>query len=313
MVSFHLRKMHKIAIAALLICCPALFATTTTVTYTASGTFSLISGADLFELRNQPFSMAVVATEGTVPTTSTASYAEYKNLGLKATVQSGLEPTPVSVSNNSTGLVLITGNPTYDFLWIGTGLKVVGKPIGILAKITMRKGTLTNDSILPLTHSVQLTPTSATLTYSLTQPDGTKQESVLGITGNLVTKVTTAASTAAATASVDLHLSGAQAIHTHGDGTKSIRPIGAALVNMGATTDKVSLRFYASGVRDASDVRVEVAGQPVRVLYAGPAAHFAGLDEVMIELPRSLAGAADAEVRLTADGLSASPVHIHIQ
>jgi hypothetical protein len=37
------------------------------------------------------------------------------------------------------------------------------------------------------------------------------------------------------------------------------------------------------------------------------------LDEVTVDLPRSLAGTGDVDVVLTADGQTASPVHIHIQ
>jgi uncharacterized protein (TIGR03437 family) len=73
------------------------------------------------------------------------------------------------------------------------------------------------------------------------------------------------------------------------------------------------LQFYASGVRDASEVHVRIAGQEVPVLYSGPAGHFPGLDEVTVEIPRSLAGMGESEVLLTADGEPASPVRIHIQ
>lgn len=313
MISFHFQKSSTAAI--IIVGCLATSQTllaATTVTYTASGTFSLISGQDLFELKNEPFSMAVVASEGMVPIASTTSYAEYKGVQLKATVQSGLEPAPLTVSNSTTGLVLITGSPTYDYFWVGSGLKVVGKSIGILAKITMGKGTLTNDTILPFTHGVQLTPTNATLTYSYAQPDGSTQETTLGITGTLITKVT--ASAAAKTNSMPmLHGSGVQAVTVHGDGTRSVGAINQALVNSGTAMDRVLLRLFASGVRDATDVHVHIAGQSVRVLYAGPAEQFAGLDEVLIELPPSLAGATDADVRLEADGQTAEPIRVHIQ
>jgi uncharacterized protein (TIGR03437 family) len=73
------------------------------------------------------------------------------------------------------------------------------------------------------------------------------------------------------------------------------------------------LRFYASGVGDASEVHVQIAGQDVPVLYSGPAGHFPGLDEVTVEISRSLAGIGEADVVLTADGQTASPVRIHIQ
>jgi uncharacterized protein (TIGR03437 family) len=58
---------------------------------------------------------------------------------------------------------------------------------------------------------------------------------------------------------------------------------------------------------------VQIAGQDVPVRYAGATGHFPGLDEVTVEVPRSLAGIGDADVVLTADGQTASPVRIHIQ
>jgi uncharacterized protein (TIGR03437 family) len=77
--------------------------------------------------------------------------------------------------------------------------------------------------------------------------------------------------------------------------------------------DRVMLQFYASGVRDASEVHVQIAGQDVPVLYAGASGHFPGLDEVTVEVPRSLTGFGDVDVAMTVDGQTASPVRIHIQ
>ena len=69
-----------------------------------------------------------------------------------------------------------------------------------------------------------------------------------------------------------------------------MRPLQGAPVDLLASSDKVMLRFYASGVRDASEVHVQIAGQEAPVFYSGPAGYFQGLDEVIVELPRSLAG-----------------------
>jgi hypothetical protein len=110
-----------------------------------------------------------------------------------------------------------------------------------------------------------------------------------------------------------LHPNGVRVITTHADGTQSVRPMRAAPVDLGAPSDTVMLRFYASGVRDASDVHVRIAGQDVPVIYSGASGHFPGFDEVTVELPRSLAGMGDVDVVLTADGQTASPVRIHIQ
>lgn len=73
------------------------------------------------------------------------------------------------------------------------------------------------------------------------------------------------------------------------------------------------MKFYASGVRGASDVRVQIGGDEVPVLYASASGYFPGLDEVMVQAPRSLAGRGVTEVTLTADGQTADPVRIYFQ
>ncbi len=88
-----------------------------------------------------------------------------------------------------------------------------------------------------------------------------------------------------APASVQLHAGGAQVITAHADGTKSVRSIGVAPVELGDSSDVVALEFYASGVRDGAEIHVQIAGQEVPVLYAGPAGHFAGLDQVSVRFP----------------------------
>jgi uncharacterized protein (TIGR03437 family) len=66
-------------------------------------------------------------------------------------------------------------------------------------------------------------------------------------------------------------------------------------------------------VRGASEVRMQIAGQDVPVLYAGASGHFSGLDEVTVEVPRTLAGIGEADAVLTVDGQTASPVRVRLQ
>ena len=133
----------------------------------------------------------------------------------------------------------------------------------------------------------------------------------LAVIGNAVGTAETPPSSVKAR--VRLHTDAVQVITAHADGTQSVRPIETAPLDPGASPDKMLLQFYASGVRDASAVHVQIAGQDVPVRYAGATGHFPGLDEVTVEVPRSLAGIGDADVVLTADGQTASPVRIHIQ
>jgi hypothetical protein len=112
---------------------------------------------------------------------------------------------------------------------------------------------------------------------------------------------------------VMLHGDGAQAITMHADGTQSVQSIGARAVELGAPSDVVVLQFYASGMRDAGEVRVQIGGEEAGVLYAGAADRFSGLDQVSVQVPRSLAGRGEVEVLLTADGQTAGPVRLQIQ
>jgi hypothetical protein len=110
-----------------------------------------------------------------------------------------------------------------------------------------------------------------------------------------------------------LHSDAVEVITAHADGTQSVRPLRGAPVDLSGSSDKVMLQFYASGVRDASEVGVRIAGEDVPVLYSGAAGHFPGLDEVIVEVPRSLAGTGEVDVVLTADGQTAGPVRVAIQ
>jgi uncharacterized protein (TIGR03437 family) len=86
-----------------------------------------------------------------------------------------------------------------------------------------------------------------------------------------------------------------------------------APIDLGASSDVVALEFFAAGVRDGAAIEVRIGELSVPVLYAGAAEHFAGLDQVSVQLPRSLAGIGDVDVLLTVDGQTAEPVRVHIQ
>jgi uncharacterized protein (TIGR03437 family) len=88
----------------------------------------------------------------------------------------------------------------------------------------------------------------------------------------------------------------------------------AAPINMGSATDNVYLTFYATGVEAAglANVTVTVNGVNTPVLYAGSAG-YAGVDQVNVQLPSSLAGSGTVALQLTAAGSAANTVQIAIQ
>jgi len=325
------RKMHAVAIAGAAMFCLAASeklvaaspdTTAPNVTYTATGTFASpqLSGSDVFKLAGEPFSITVVVNEATVPSSHGSNWAKYLGLTMNGTVGTGLEPTPYTLHSTMTSIELATGNPAYQTFVMFAPVSVVGTPIYVTATIEMPTGTLAKPLIHPFaainlgpcTQPVPPGPCVDTVVY--TEPS-TGASTTLGIaSGTLAGTVPGGGpNTAEAPASVQLHASGAQVVTVHTDGTKSVRPIGTSPVDLGDSSDAVALQFYASGVRDGSEVHVQIAGRDVPVLYSGPAHYFAGLDEVTVKVPRSMAGSGDVQVELTVDSHTASPVHIQIQ
>jgi uncharacterized protein (TIGR03437 family) len=90
--------------------------------------------------------------------------------------------------------------------------------------------------------------------------------------------------------------------------------ISANPINLGSSTDQAYLILYGTGFDTVgtSNVMATVNGVNAPVLYAGPGGS-AGLDQVNILLPASLAGAGNVNVQLTAAGVAANPVQVTIQ
>ncbi|MFN7992374.1 MAG: hypothetical protein U0Q18_02150 [Bryobacteraceae bacterium] len=162
------------------------------VIYTATGVFNAtpVSGKDLFRLAGHEFNMSVTANEALVAPVHGAQWAMYKQLSMIGTVQSGLLPTPIAISNNATNILLAAGNPNQDILQIGTPVKVVGLTITITAVITMPKGTIVNDHIWPFTQPVSMTPGNARVTYVYTDSTGTNSTVLSVQQGTMSTRLT---------------------------------------------------------------------------------------------------------------------------
>lgn len=74
--------------------------------------------------------------------------------------------------------------------------------------------------------------------------------------------------------------------------------------------DRLFLDLYATGLRDASTVRIEVGSETIVPLYAGAQPQFIGLDQVTFELPASLAGRGRVEVRVIAGEVRSNAVEL---
>lgn len=285
-------------------------ATAPVITYTASGTFAStpIGGVDTLKLAGEPFSVSIAVSSSTVPFKTGSNYAAYNKLKLTGTVYSGLLGTsPVTIGSSQATIIQGIDPGKYDVFIMEAPVKVVGISLTLKAHVQMPVGTIAKTTLAPFS-TVTLAAGTATVTYS----DGSSSTE-LGIQTGTLTATVPSGSTKTGKAAVVLHANGAQAVTLHQDGTASVRPVGAAPVDLGMSMDAVTLKFYATGVSDASEVSVQIAGEEVPVVYAAASGFFPGLDEVVVQAPSSLTGRGATTVTLTADGQAAVPVHIQIQ
>ena len=90
----------------------------------------------------------------------------------------------------------------------------------------------------------------------------------------------------------------------------------AVPIDLAPATDQVILELFGTGIRGRTGltaVTAAIGGQAAEVLYAGAQGGFAGLDQVNLRLPGTLAGRGDVDVVLTVDGKAANVVRVKIQ
>jgi hypothetical protein len=154
------RKMHAVAIAGAAMFCLAVSeklvaaspdTTAPNITYAASGTFAspALSGADVFKLAGEAFSIEVVVNASTPPTSHGSQWAKYTNLPLTGTISTALEPTPYAIESSYTSIELATGNPSYDVFAMFAPVSVVDTPIYVIATIEMPPGTIAKPLVHP--------------------------------------------------------------------------------------------------------------------------------------------------------------------
>ncbi|MEO6724784.1 MAG: FG-GAP-like repeat-containing protein [Blastocatellia bacterium] len=108
------------------------------------------------------------------------------------------------------------------------------------------------------------------------------------------------------------------------DGTQSYEPVSrfdgamsvSVPIDLGPATDQVFLLLFGTGIRNNSGlagVTARIGGEAAEVSYAGPQGGFAGLDQLNVRLPRSLAGRGEVDVMLTVDGKQTNIVRVNIK
>lgn len=261
-----------------------------------------MSGADKLKLADGPFTVSLVACDTLVATRTGPNSASYYPIQLRATVKSSLLATPFSIPPTPVVMTLVSQINGQDYVQLQGPISILGSTINVHGSIALPAGTLTSTSVAAFPSTPIVTSRSG-FTYS--QGDVSTTLSVIGTASASIY-------TGPPPANLQLHSDAVQMITAHADGSQTVQPFEGG-IHLNSPSDQVMLRFYASGVRQAAQVRVQIAGQEVPVIYSGAAGHFQGLDEVTVEIPRSLAGVGEADVVLTVDGQPASPVRIQIQ
>jgi uncharacterized protein (TIGR03437 family) len=91
--------------------------------------------------------------------------------------------------------------------------------------------------------------------------------------------------------------------------------IEATPINLAASADPTYLVLYGTGIHNAplSQVSVVIGGVTVAPAYAGMQGTFAGLDQVNVPIPSSLAGAGSVAVTVMAGGVASNMVYVTIE
>jgi uncharacterized protein (TIGR03437 family) len=123
-----------------------------------------------------------------------------------------------------------------------------------------------------------------------------------------------------------LGLASAVVLRVKADGTQVYEPMVrydsslnkfvAVPITFGDATDRVYLVLYGTGIRNRSSlaaVSTSVGGTAVAPLFAGAQGQCVGLDQINLELPRSLAGRGEVDIQVSVDGKIANSVKVNIQ
>jgi hypothetical protein len=313
MISLHIRKTRPVALAAGIMAFSALVslaATAPNVTYTASGTFgTIVSGADDLKLSGEPYSITITANSAATPKKYGDDYAVYTPLTMSGSATTGLTGESEPIGSTTTALQMEITTTLNQFKAV-MPIKILDLDLTVTAIVNLPVGTLKSLHPHPFTAPITMTPSMGTITYSGTCENGSGTCSTELTLGNGTLNATIPSGSPM---EPQVHSSSARVVTFHKDATRSEHTVAAGPAELGIASDLVTLEFYASGVTGASDVRVQIAGKDATVLYAGPAGHYLGLDQVVVEVPHSLAGTGDADVIMTVDGRTADPLHIEIQ
>ena len=118
----------------------------------------------------------------------------------------------------------------------------------------------------------------------------------------------------------------ATVVRVKADGAQSFEPVAsfdlaqnkyvAVPIDLGPEGEQVFLSLFGTGIRGRSAdsaVTARIGGVDAPVAFVGAQPSFAGLDQVNLRLPRSLAGRGEVEINLMVDGKAANVVTVAIK
>lgn len=191
-------KTVSVTIAAILglLGAASLSATTTNVTYTATGTFATpaLSGADMLKLAGYPYTINVYAPVNTTPAQSGKYYAAYKNVQMYGMVFSGLLNTTVAfgcapgqsgcTAQLANLLMQITSKN--NIVKVSAQVPLIGLTLQVIADAPLPLDTFNSLRIRPFENPATITSPSATVIYQ-----DSSASTTLGANGTVSTTVFT--------------------------------------------------------------------------------------------------------------------------
>ena len=86
-----------------------------------------------------------------------------------------------------------------------------------------------------------------------------------------------------------------------------------APISLANTLENPTLVLYATGLNGATDVTATIGGVTATVDFAGPQGTWAGLEQINLRIPATLAGKGKVEVLVAAGGKKSNPVFVTFQ
>jgi uncharacterized protein (TIGR03437 family) len=85
-------------------------------------------------------------------------------------------------------------------------------------------------------------------------------------------------------------------------------------IDLGPESDRVILVLFGTGLRRSLETaRVTIGGVAVTPEYIGDQRQFAGLDQINLTIPRSLAGRGTVDIQVSIAGITSNTVTINVR